>query len=114
MPTDAFAAMPRYSKHGADTKERTGEFRTERLPLAISIHASGRMRFVRCERTMPNRVEFVFEDSEGEGSELELEFDRGALTVAASLIFASQKFLRRQMTDALNRKIGTIEHGYKR
>jgi hypothetical protein len=34
--------------------------------------------------------------------------------VAATALFASQKYLRRQMTDALNRKIGVTEHGYKR
>jgi hypothetical protein len=87
-------------------------FSTERLPLAIGIHASGRLRFLRCEQVGPNRVEFVFNDEEAHGSEVELDFDRGTLTVVASQVFASQKFLRRQMTDALNRKIGATEYGY--
>jgi len=88
-------------------------FSTERLPLAISLHASGRLRFGRCERTSPDRVEFVFDDPEGKGSDVELEFDRGTLTVVASEIFASQKYLRRQMSAALeNRR--TEQNGHTR
>jgi len=47
----------------------------------------------------------VFEDSLNHGPQAELEFDRGAAT-AASGLFASQKYLRRKMSEALNdRKI---------
>jgi hypothetical protein len=92
----------------------THTFSTERLPLAIGIHASGRLRFLRCEQVGPNRVEFVFDDREGHGSEVELAFDRGTLTVVASQVFASQKFLRRQMSAALDQKTGEMKHGYKR
>jgi hypothetical protein len=77
-------------------------FATERLPLAIFLHASDRLRFLRCEAA--NRSEklvFVFADPERLGSELELEFDRGA-PVPATALFASQKFLRRKMTEILN------------
>lgn len=52
------------------------EFHTERLPFAIAIHASGRLAFLRCERTSPEHVEFVFADPENKGTEAELEFDR--------------------------------------
>jgi hypothetical protein len=82
----------------------TSTFSTERLPLAISVHASGRLRFVGCERTAENRVEFLFHDNERVGSEIELEFDRGTLTVVASEIFASQKYLRRRMSEALENR----------
>ncbi len=89
-------------------------FSTERLPLAISLHASGRLRFLRCVRNGPDRVEFLFEDMEAKGSEAELEFDRGTLMVAASDIFASQKYLRRQMSAALNRRIGETSYAHER
>ena len=87
-------------------------FSTERLPLAIGIHASGRLRFLRCEPVGLSRVEFVFDDAGSHGNEVELDFDRGTLTVVAAQIFASQKFLRRQMSDALNRKTGETNHGH--
>jgi len=89
--------------------EETGTFRSERLPLAIAIHASERLPFLRCERAGPNRVEFVFLDAEGRGAELELLYDSGALVLPAVRIFASQKFLRRQMSDVLeNRRMRTL------
>ena len=69
-------------------------FSTERLQLAIYLHASGRLPFLRCETQPSGRVRFVFADSDSLGSQAELEFDLGAV-IAASNLFASQKFLRR-------------------
>jgi hypothetical protein len=43
----------------------------------------------------------VFKDATHGGSDAELEFDRGA-KVAARDLFASQKFLRRKMSEELN------------
>jgi hypothetical protein len=81
-------------------------FTTERLPLAIYLHASGSLNFSRCERGSGEKVRFVFIDPEQLGNELELEFERGA-QVSATAMFASQKFLRRKLSEALNnRKIG--------
>jgi hypothetical protein len=88
------------------------EFRTERLPLAIAIHASGRLPFIRCERVSPDHVEFVFVDPDTKASDIELEFDSGRLMVAASEIFASQKYLRRRMSEALENR--RIRNGCKR
>jgi hypothetical protein len=87
-------------------------YRTERLPLAIAIHASGRIAFLRCERIGPEHVEFVFDDPESKGTEVELEFDSGKLTVIASEIFASQKYLRRRMSEALENR--RTRNGYTR
>jgi isocitrate dehydrogenase len=88
-------------------------FFTERLQLAIFIHASQRLRFAGCEPTEAGRVRFVFHDPEQIGSQVELDFDRGA-TVSACSIFASQKFLRRQMSAALeNLKNGVYEHSFR-
>src|ERR1700756_5435582 len=78
-------------------------FSTERLPLAIYLHASQRMPFVGCERVPNGKLKLLFQDEENQGAQAELEFflDRGAV-VPASELFASQKYLRRRMSEALN------------
>jgi hypothetical protein len=78
-------------------------FYTERLPLAVYIHASGRLSFLGCEVIRPGALQFVFGDPEHIGNQIELEFDRGASLPATSL-FASQKFLRRTMTETLEQR----------
>jgi hypothetical protein len=86
-------------------------FQTERLQCAIFFHATGRLRFSRCEIAESGKVRFVFDDPDGIGDQVELEFDRGA-PVSASSLFASQKFLRRKMSEILeNRRIE--KYGYK-
>jgi hypothetical protein len=83
------------------------KFVTERLPLAIFLHASERLRFLACEPgERSGKVLFVFADPGSIGAQTELEFDRNA-PVPATALFASQKFLRRKMTEVLNpRKTG--------
>ena len=89
-----------------------GRFLTERLQLAVYLHATGEPRFLGCENNGNGKVRFVFEDPDHSGDKLELEFDRGA-EVAATAIFASQRFLRRMMTDTLNnRRIGVSTNGF--
>lgn len=82
-------------------------FVTERLPLAVFLHATERLTFVGCEPELHGpRLVFVFSDPDSDGSQAELEFDRGA-AVPATALFASQKYLRRTMSEALkNRNIG--------
>jgi hypothetical protein len=83
----------------------TKSFSTERLQLAIYLHASQRLPFLRCEAQDIGKIRFVFEDATQDGSDAELEFDRGT-EVSATALFASQKYLRRRMSEALeNRKI---------
>jgi hypothetical protein len=89
------------------------EFQTERLQLAIFLHATGGLRLLGCERNGSAKLRFVFDDPQHLGAQAELEFDRGA-PVAATSLFASQKFLRRQMTEELNRRIGAKEYGHDR
>ncbi len=74
-------------------------FLTERLPLAIYLHASGRLRFSHCESLDAGKVKFVFHDATAQGDQAELEFENGAV-VQAKAIFASQTFLRRKMSEA--------------
>jgi hypothetical protein len=90
------------------------DFRTERLPLAIFLHATGRLRFLGCEPNGDGRLHFAFADPEQAGAQVELEYERGA-SVAATALFASQKFLRRKMNEALNnRNNGESKHAYER
>ena len=85
-------------------------FFTERLPLAIYLHASQQLPFRGCEANETGKVRFLFEDSADNGSQAELEFDRGA-EVPATALFASQKYLRRKMSGAIyNRRIGKPNH----
>jgi hypothetical protein len=83
----------------------SGEFATKRLPLAVFLHATGQLPFLRTEPNGDGKLRFVFRDDQRTGSQLELDFDRGAV-VAARNIFSSQTFLRRQISDAENQKIG--------
>lgn len=78
-------------------------FITERLPLAVFLHASQRLRLSNCELAEGGKVQFVFADPEHTGDQAELDFENGECVPAKSL-FASQTFLRRRMSDALNRK----------
>lgn len=75
------------------------EFSTERLQLAIYLHASQQLPFLRCEAGENGKIRFVFDDPDANGSQAELQFDRGA-EVSASDLFASQKYLRRKMSEA--------------
>ena len=81
-------------------------FTTERLPLAVYLHATADLNFSHCKKIADDKVSFVFFDPSQKGNDLELEFERGG-QVSATALFASQKFLRRKMSEALNnRKIG--------
>lgn len=80
-------------------------FKTQRLQLAIYLHATKRMMLHRCEACENGKVQFVFDDPNRIGPEAALEFDRGA-AVPATDLFASQTFLRRRMSEALeNRRL---------
>ena len=86
-------------------------FETERLQLAIFLHATRQLEFLGCEQAESGKLRFVFQDPEHSGTDLELQFDMGA-AVPATALFASQKFLRRTMSEAQNdRKLGQLhEH----
>ncbi len=49
-------------------------------------------------------MRFLFRDDERRGAQLEIQFERGA-TVSAKDLFASQTFLRREISESENRKI---------
>ncbi len=89
--------------------EPPAQFTTERLQLAIFLHASGRLTFSHCAAGGRQKVQFVFADPDEVGAQVELDFDRGA-EVPATAIFASQKYLRRKMSEALdNRRNGILD-----
>lgn len=77
------------------------EFSTERLQLAIFLHAANKLQFLRCEPNGGDKVRFVFDDPSRISDELELAYDNGQ-PVSAVALFASQKFLRRKMSEAKN------------
>ena len=89
-----------------DTPSRT--FSTERLHLAIYLHASGQLPFLGCLPSGNGRVRFAFSDSHRIADQLELAFEQGA-SVPATALFASQKFLRRKADEVLG--IRPIESG---
>lgn len=83
-----------------------GEFPTKSLQLAIFLHASELLPYLRVEPSGDGKVNFVFQDDDGQGQQFQLEYSRGA-AVAARNLFASQTFLRQQMTGITkNSKIG--------
>lgn len=101
--------LPKHSPSATTSKDAV-RYSTERLPWATYLHATEGLLFLGCESTTSGKVRFVFEDPDRHGDQLELEFDRGA-TVSATALFASQKFLRRQMTEILsNRRNGVSKH----
>jgi hypothetical protein len=75
------------------------EFSTKSFQLAIFIHASESLPYLRTEpdRGGSGKVNFIFRDDAGRGPQLQLEYNRGAAVPARNL-FASQTFLRQQMT----------------
>ncbi|MHB8501413.1 MAG: hypothetical protein ACYDCG_20655 [Candidatus Acidiferrales bacterium] len=85
------------------------EFATKRLHLAIFLHASERLPFLRAEPSGDGKLSFIFRDDERAGPQLELDFERGA-AVSARDLFSSQTFLRRQMTQTENSNIGESSH----
>ncbi len=85
-------------------------FSTERLPLACFLHAANKLKFLRAEPIGSGKVQFVFADPANQGDEFELQYECGA-AVSASGLFASQKFLRRKMSEALGER--RHEHGYR-
>ena len=102
--------QPKYS-HSPHKAKDGGRYLTERLPLATYLHATGTLPFLGCENTAPGKVCFLFTDPDHSGDKLELEFDRGA-AVPATAIFASQRFLRRMMTEILNNRSNGVSHGF--
>jgi hypothetical protein len=75
------------------------KFSTKSFQLAIFIHASESLPYLRTEPDSDahGKVNFIFRDDAGRGSQLQLEYSRGA-SVPARNLFASQTFLRQQMT----------------
>ena len=89
----------------ADTQppQAANVFATQRLQLAIFLHATKCLLFRKCVGVSEGRISFLFEDPQNEGAQVELEFDRGA-PVPATDLFSSQKYLRRRMSEALEKR----------
>lgn len=73
-------------------------FRTEDLPFSAFLHATRRLRFLGCEPVNGSgRMDFVFDDPQGKGERLHIEFESGAECPAATF-YDSVRHLRRVMT----------------
>jgi hypothetical protein len=84
--------------------ENENTFSTQRLPLAIFLHASERLQFFGCQLVSDrDKVEFFFHDPQHLGDQAELAFENGEF-VSAKALFASQTYLRRRMNNALARQ----------
>lgn len=82
----------------------TDKFSTLNLGLAVGLHASGRMRFIGCEKAdTPNRTVFIFEGSQREAEQAEFEFETGAMSAPVVRVLASQRLLRKRSTETLLR-----------
>ncbi len=76
------------------------EFRTADLPLAAFLHSTRKLKFLRCESVSGNgggKLEFIFEDPDGQGEDLHLGFESGAECPAASF-YDSLRHIRKIMT----------------
>jgi hypothetical protein len=80
----------------------TSEFSTKILQVAIFLHASETLTYLRTEAdpALQGKVNFIFADPDGRGPQLQLEYNRGA-AVSARNLFASQTFLRQQMSASI-------------
>lgn len=77
-------------------------FATHRLQLAIALHATGSLKYSHCELIAPKRANFVFDDPEHRGTALELEYSNGRMNASCLSLFASQTFLRQQLSEAID------------
>jgi hypothetical protein len=75
------------------------EYCTKSFQFAIFLHASEALPYLRTERDRDStgKVNFIFLDDAGRGPQIQLEYNRGA-SVPARNLFASQTFLRQQMS----------------
>jgi len=87
-------------------------FSTDNLQFAIYLHASKRLEFEHCELVRAGKVHFIFADPHHIGDELELQFEQGGQLSAVAL-FASQKFLRRKMSEALHDRYEHTNHNWR-
>jgi hypothetical protein len=86
-------------------------FITERLQLAVFLHATNLLTLNRCELSPSGKVRFIFTEPRPTGEESELSFDLGA-SVPATALFASQKFLRRKINELINRRINDSTNAF--
>lgn len=96
-----------------ESSHTNSTFSTERLPLACYLHADGRLQLLGCEPGGNTKFRFVFADPDHIGDKLEFDYERGAL-IAATALFASQKFLRRKIDEAEERTPGGFIHARRR
>lgn len=97
-------------KDGRKHNKKT--YHTKDLPFASFLHATRGLRFLRCEPVNGNgRVAFVFDDPEGEGEQLHIEFESAA-EVPSAAFHDSVRHLRRVMKRVQNNGVVKNEYRY--
>ncbi len=77
-------------------------FRTQDLPFSAFLHATRKLRFLGCEAVNgQGKIAFLFDDPNGEGERLQIEFESGA-ECSAAIFYDSVRHLRRVMTRVQN------------
>jgi hypothetical protein len=76
--------------------------RTDRLNFAAYVLATNSLPLVGLEEVRPGSVEFIFNDPDGRGPDLEFAYKDGA-TVSAIRLFASVSKLRDMISTKLSR-----------
>lgn len=76
------------------------KFTTRDYDLSIFLHATEKLPFLGCKKVTPTQVAFVFDDPDNTADACENDFVRGE-EVVATLLFASQRFLRRKIQETL-------------
>lgn len=80
-------------------------FSTSNMGLAAYCIASRRLKYVKTIGNHPNPADFVFEDPDNIGPQLELEYINGETTVVASDFLARIKSLRRSIDIAERQRV---------
>ena len=89
-------------------------YRTDDLPFSAFLCAARKLKFLGCEAasSYDRRVEFLFEDPEGIGDKLYLDFNQGAQCEAAA--FYDQVRHLRKLIDRTKFRSQEHDHSHRR
>ena len=79
---------------GPKMDRRIKQFATSNLGLAAYLLASKRLQFVGADTIDPNHADFVFDDPEGAGETIDIEFGAGDPLVPAASFHRALRSLR--------------------
>jgi len=74
-------------------------YSTSDLALIAYLRMSGRLRFLRYDRTNPKRIVAIFEDPDGAGYSIRDSFDQGGCEVDARIYHSTLRGIHREIDD---------------